>query len=110
MASHPKPQFFVSRPDGTIVPLIALDELPENITIRGVPRNLSPADTAGMLSLGTVRPPDSFYIVDNQDNTLQSVANGRAGKDNNFSKNKKVRDSVSVSITTTNFTNQRGMK
>jgi len=85
-----KPRFFISRPNGTFVPLIPLDELPEHITIRGVPRTISPAETAGMFSLGTHDPPDSFYIVDSSDSTLESVTNAHRGEDNISPNNKKV--------------------
>lgn len=64
MASPIRPQFFCSRPNGTLTPLIALDELPTHISVRGVPRVLSPGDTQGMTSLGTVNPRAQFYVVD----------------------------------------------
>ena len=64
MTSPIRPQFFCARPNGTLTPLIALDELPAHISIRGVPRILSPSDTQGMTSLGTVNPRAQFYIVD----------------------------------------------
>ncbi|KAI9368774.1 hypothetical protein BJX61DRAFT_198734 [Aspergillus egyptiacus] len=54
MSSLPHPQFFCARPDGTLTPLVAVDELPAHISIRGVPRVLSPHETNGMRSLGTV--------------------------------------------------------
>lgn len=91
MASHPRPRFFLSRPDGTIVPLIPLDELPEDIIIPGVPRTMSLAETAGMVSLGRVGPPESFYLVDSQNDIPTPVANGRGREVNNSPKNKKVR-------------------
>lgn len=64
MSTPLRPQFFCSRPNGTLTPLIALDELPSHISIRGIPRTLSPGDTIGMTSLGTVIPRAHFYIVD----------------------------------------------
>lgn len=64
MSSPLRPQFFCSRPNGTLTPLIALDELPAHISIRGIPRTMSPGDTIGMTSLGTVLPRAHFYIVD----------------------------------------------
>ncbi|KAL1966754.1 hypothetical protein VTN77DRAFT_3951 [Rasamsonia byssochlamydoides] len=64
MTTPLRPQFFCSRPNGTLTPLIALDELPSHISIRGIPRALSPGDTLGMTSLGTVIPRAQFYIVD----------------------------------------------
>lgn len=58
------PQFFCSRPNGSLTPLIAVDELPSHITIRGVPRVLSPADTQGMTSLGSVSQRPHVYVID----------------------------------------------
>lgn len=64
MPSPIRPQFFCSRPNGTMTPLIALDELPTNISIRGVHRHLSPHETAGMTSVGTAEHRSQLYIVD----------------------------------------------
>jgi hypothetical protein len=57
------PQFFCSRPNGDLVPLIALDELPAWINLHGIPRSLSPSGTQGMTSLGTLPPRGQLYIV-----------------------------------------------
>jgi hypothetical protein len=64
MASPLRPQFFCSRPNGNLTPLIALDELPANVSVRGVFRYLAPQDTVGMTSLGTVEHRSQLYIVD----------------------------------------------
>ncbi|PWY95225.1 hypothetical protein BO94DRAFT_620699 [Aspergillus sclerotioniger CBS 115572] len=65
MSSPIKPQHFCTRPDGVSTPLIAVDELPTQISIRGVPRTLQPDQTRGMTSLGTVAPRRSrTYVVD----------------------------------------------
>ncbi|RHZ68756.1 hypothetical protein CDV55_101847 [Aspergillus turcosus] len=64
MSSPLRPQFFCARPNGTLVPLIAVDELPIHVNIRSAPRVLSPGDTQGMTSLGTVGPRCSFYVVE----------------------------------------------
>ncbi|RHZ48961.1 uncharacterized protein CDV56_105471 [Aspergillus thermomutatus] len=64
MSSPLRPQFFCARPNGTLVPLVAVDELPIHLNIRSAPRVLSPGDTQGMTSLGTVSPRCSFYIVE----------------------------------------------
>lgn len=59
------PQFFVTRPDRTMVPLIAVDELPPSLSLRGVKRSLTPNDTQGMTSLGGCPCSSShYYIVD----------------------------------------------
>ncbi|KAL8915587.1 MAG: hypothetical protein Q9171_000152 [Xanthocarpia ochracea] len=52
MGSHPRPHWFLVRPDNTITPLIAVDELPPSIHIAGVPAAMSLADTKSMESVG----------------------------------------------------------
>lgn len=64
MGSPPISQFFCSRPDGTLTALIAVDDLPPRVSIRGVPRTLSPNDTQGMVSLGSLSPRSTPYIID----------------------------------------------
>lgn len=59
-----RPQFFCTRPNGTVTALMAVDELPPHVSIRGVPRVLSANDTQGMTSLGTVNGRSQTYIVD----------------------------------------------
>ena len=50
MATPSRPQFFCTRPDGTLTPLVALDELPTSVTIRGISRTLNAGETQGMTS------------------------------------------------------------
>lgn len=64
MSSSLRPQFFCTRPNGTLTPLVAVDELPAHISIRGAPRSLSPNETQGMTSLGAVSPRGQLYPVD----------------------------------------------
>ena len=64
MAAALRPQFFCTRPNGTVTPLVAVDELPAHVSIRGVSRNLSANDTQGMTSLGTVNGRSQKYVVD----------------------------------------------
>ena len=59
-----KPQFFVTRQNGTMVPLIAMDELPSTVNIREVPRILSPHDISGMTGVGTFNTRHMQHIVD----------------------------------------------
>lgn len=59
-----RPQHFVSRQDGTLTALIAVDELPPFIAIHGVPRVLSQGDTQGMTSLGMLPARGQTYGVD----------------------------------------------
>ncbi|KAJ5391382.1 hypothetical protein N7509_006872 [Penicillium cosmopolitanum] len=50
--SAPPPLFFCSRPDGTLTPLMPLDEMPLGMVFRGVSRVISPSETQGMTSCG----------------------------------------------------------
>lgn len=59
-----RPQFFISRQDGSLTPLIAADELPQLMSIRGVPRLLSQNDTQGMTSLGSANHRGQYYVID----------------------------------------------
>ncbi|KAL3479884.1 hypothetical protein BJX99DRAFT_267599 [Aspergillus californicus] len=64
MSTPIRPQFFCARPNGTLTPLIAVDELPAHIVIHNAPRVLSAGDTHGMTSLGTVSAHGNFYNVE----------------------------------------------
>ena len=72
----PIPQYFLVRPDiklqnnsgvvvrpGALVPLIAVDQLPEWIDIAGVPRNLELKDVSGMINLGRGIKSDGLYDI-----------------------------------------------
>lgn len=59
-----RPQYFVSRQDGSLTPLIAVDELPQLVSIRGVPRLLTQNDTHGMTSLGSANHRGQYYVID----------------------------------------------
>ncbi|KAL9013881.1 MAG: hypothetical protein Q9173_001458 [Seirophora scorigena] len=63
MGSPARPHYFISRPDHTITPLIAVDELPDHIRIIGVPAVMSQADTHAMMSLGVKERSISRYDV-----------------------------------------------
>lgn len=47
-----RPKFVISRGDGSYVPLIAADELPEGLTLHGVNLPMSIEDSDGMIYLG----------------------------------------------------------
>lgn len=64
-----KPQFFVTRHNGSMVPLIAMDELPVHVQIRGVPRSLSPFDIAGMTQVGAQESRHQYYVVEGINNS-----------------------------------------
>ena len=77
--SEIRPQFFLVRENDTIVPLIALDELPAEITISGVARTLGMADTGGMTSVGRVPSRGVIYVVNgvSESNEDRFFANGK---------------------------------
>ena len=62
--SIPRPQHFIKRIDGSITPLIAVDELPESIRIVGVPAVISQATTLNMVDLGVQARSQTKYIVE----------------------------------------------
>ena len=64
-----KPQFFVTRQNGAMIPLIAMDELPIHVQIQGVSRSLSAFETAGMTGVGTMESRHQFYVVDSMNNS-----------------------------------------
>jgi len=68
-----KPQFFVTRQNGAMVPLIAMDELPIHVQIQGVSRTLSAFEVAGMTGVGTVDARHQFYVVESMNNTKPIV-------------------------------------
>lgn len=63
-SSIPRPQHFIKRIDGSITPLIAVDELPESIRIVGVPAVISQATTLNMVDLGVQARSQTKYIVE----------------------------------------------
>ncbi|KAF3491763.1 C-x8-C-x5-C-x3-H type zinc finger protein [Arthroderma uncinatum] len=80
MAMPLRPLHFLSREDGTLTALIAVDELPHYVSIRGVPRTLNHSDTQGMTSLGTVKSRGQFYLLDN---AIQHASKAGGEKPNN---------------------------
>lgn len=67
-----KPQFFVTRQNGAMVPLIAMDELPIHLQLRHVPRLLDPYNIAGMTSVGVFESRHRFYVVESLNNAKSS--------------------------------------
>lgn len=60
-----QPEFCITRPNGVVSALIAVDELPPFVAIRGVPRCLGHIDDAhGMTNVGTVGSRGQFYTID----------------------------------------------
>ena len=59
-----RPLYFITRSNGKMVPLIALDELPGHVIIQGLSTNMTSFDTTGMTSLGLVPSRHRQYAVD----------------------------------------------
>ncbi|KAL8686893.1 MAG: hypothetical protein Q9224_005310 [Gallowayella concinna] len=64
MRSHPRPHWFLVRPDNTITPLIAVDELPPDVRIAGVPAVMSLVDTKSMESVGVRERSTGTYAIE----------------------------------------------
>ena len=64
MSDSSRPRYFLVRDDGTLTPLVAVDELPASIRILGVPAVLSYANTQGMVSLGVAARSERRYILE----------------------------------------------
>ena len=76
----PKPRYFAVRDDGSLTPLIAVDELPSYVQIHGVSRTLTAADTNGLISLGPVPKSNSRYILQILETTHANHMEGLAVK------------------------------
>ncbi|MCJ1404729.1 hypothetical protein MMC11_007955 [Xylographa trunciseda] len=66
LITMPRPRHFIHRADGTMTPLVALDELPDFIQLKNVPAKLSVAETQGMTSLGLESRSIGAYQVDQE--------------------------------------------
>ncbi|KAJ6126791.1 Zinc finger CCCH-type [Penicillium sp. IBT 18751x] len=78
MGSQDRPSFFCSRPDGSLTPLIAVDDLPLTLSVRGVSRALTPGETQGMTSCGVATPRVEPWIVDGAPSDTCVMADERA--------------------------------
>ncbi|KIW68934.1 hypothetical protein, variant [Phialophora macrospora] len=67
-AQQLKPQFFVTRQNGAMVPLIAMDELPLHVQVQDVPRSLSAFEIGGMTGIGLVEARHQFYVIESINN------------------------------------------
>lgn len=84
MSNSPRPQYFVAREDGTLTPLIAVDELPRNVHILGVTANITHAATQNMISLGLKERSSLRYVVSMTDQapaTSAVSANAPSGEE-----------------------------
>lgn len=64
MSSQARPSFFCSRPNGTLTPLVAVDDLAPHVAVRGVPRTLTAVDTQGMTSCGVAPPRSEPWMIE----------------------------------------------
>lgn len=64
MDFHLLPQFCVYRPDGTLSPLLALDELPPYVQVLGLPRSMRQTVPNNMTRIATAYHPGRYYSVD----------------------------------------------
>ena len=62
--SQPHPLFFISRSNGTLVPLIAVDELPFSVRLQGVPRVLTFERTYALKNVGLVPYTGMVYKLE----------------------------------------------
>ncbi|KAJ5292553.1 uncharacterized protein N7443_008506 [Penicillium atrosanguineum] len=84
MGSQDRPSFFCSRPDGTLTPLIAVDDLPPGLSVRGVSRALTPGETQGMTSCGVAAPRAESWIVDGSPSGARVVADEKVHEVNSL--------------------------
>ncbi|KAL8829000.1 MAG: hypothetical protein Q9191_002265 [Dirinaria sp. TL-2023a] len=78
MSNSPRPQYFVAREEGTLTPLIAVDELPPTVHIAGVPAKITHADTQNMISLGVKERSSQRYVVSMTDQAPRTPAKSAA--------------------------------
>ncbi|KKY31676.1 hypothetical protein UCDDA912_g08400 [Diaporthe ampelina] len=84
----PKLEHFVVRPNmeddmpGPIVPLIAVDQLPDWMQLVGVPRELDAEQTIGLTNLGIVdKEDDSVFEVRLHHDRIRAILNSKMGSD-----------------------------
>lgn len=77
---YPLPEHFLVRPGehhGVIVPLIAVDQLPDWIQLAGVPRELDAEEAIGLTSLGIIdREDKNTYEVCLRTDKIRAILNG----------------------------------
>lgn len=78
---YPHPEHFIIRPsaDGgnAIVPLIAVDQLPDWVQLAGAPRELDPKQAVGLLNLGVTEMQDGgTYQVRLHLDKIRAIMNG----------------------------------
>lgn len=87
----PKAQFYVVRQNGNATPLVAMDELPQHITIEGVPRLLSTEDIDDMVRVpGKFESRQNVYRVTDESKPPAPVVPDRAATGFGFPRPKVV--------------------
>ncbi|RDL42273.1 uncharacterized protein BP5553_02252 [Venustampulla echinocandica] len=76
----PWPSYFIVRTTGEVVPLIAVDELPQDVNIAGVPRELDLKEAIGMLNLGLQKSCGASYKITHEKAKVQGQSNGLAAE------------------------------
>lgn len=93
-----RPCYYLERPDGTLTALVEVDQLPENVRIRGLPHKLSTAETTGMTSVGIREGGQRKYNVE----ISESSANSHHVRSSKLPANKiSGPENVSVTIAST---------
>ena len=59
----PRPQYYITRPDGARTALIAVDELPSTVCIVDVPTSLTKSETQRMICVGEEARSTGRYAV-----------------------------------------------
>lgn len=84
---QPRLDYFIVRPDtddgtpGPIVPLVAVDQLPEWMQLSGVPRELNAEQTIGLTNLGIVdKEDDSIFEVRLHHGKIRAILNSADDK------------------------------
>ena len=85
-----RPRHFISREDGTLTALIAVDELPPAVRIVGVPRILQPSQIEGMKSCGVEPHRHQHYIIEA---AKDESSNGPSNLNSNLYSNHQAGDS-----------------
>lgn len=89
---HPRLDHFIVRPDekdgtpGSIVPLVAVDQLPDWMQLSGVPRELDAEQTIGLTNLGIVdKKDDSIFEVRLHHGKIRAILNSADEKTDSHS-------------------------
>lgn len=68
----PRPPYYITRSNGTYVPLIPADELPFSVRLQGVPRVLNSDQIFGLQQVAVLPYTGSTYQLQNESSTLRS--------------------------------------